>query len=248
MMAQASRHQEQEAIGQFSIFDGMEEHQEPSLPDVPEWKENQLLAYERESVGFYITGHPLAAYETDMKRYVTTTTETLGQVPENKEVIICGILAGISQKLTKKNEKMAIMSLEDLSGTVEVVVFPELYRTSQHLLVTDAPLIVRGTVEHNEQGSKIKSLSLALLTDMKKRSTSRVDIRLNATGLTRDELVKVKDLLLRHRGDIPVVLRLQNPSRKESIISVGREIRVAPSDQLIAEIEALLGPGAVSLN
>ena len=247
-MDQAMRHQQQEAIGQFSIFDGLDEQKDPALPDVPEWKESQLLAFERESVGFYITGHPLAAHEADMKRYVTTTTENLDKVPDGKEVILCGILAGLKQKMTKKNEKMAIMDLEDLSGTVEVIVFPELYRTSQHLLVTDAPLIVRGTVDQSEQGSKIKGTSIALLTDVKKRSTTRMDIRLNATGLTRDELIKVKDILLRHRGDIPVVLRLQNPTRSDSVISVGREIRVAPSDGLIAEIESLLGTGAVTLN
>jgi DNA polymerase-3 subunit alpha len=247
-MDQASRHQQQEAIGQCSIFDSLDDRNDPELPNVPEWKESQLLAYEKESVGFYITGHPLAAFETEMKRYVTATTETLDRVPDGKELIICGIIAGLKQKLTKKNEKMAIMDFEDLSGTVEVIVFPELYRTSQNILVTDAPLIVRGTVDQSEQGSKIKAVSITLLTDVKKRSATRMDIRLNATGLTRDELLQVKDILLRYQGDIPVVLRLRNPSRAESVISVGREIRVAPSDQLIAEIESLLGAGAVTLN
>jgi DNA polymerase-3 subunit alpha len=247
-MDQASRHQQQEAIGQCSIFDSLDDRNDPELPNVPEWKESQLLTYEKESVGFYITGHPLAAFETEMKRYVTATTETLDRVPDGKELIICGIIAGLKQKLTKKNEKMAIMDFEDLSGTVEVIVFPELYRTSQNILVTDAPLIVRGTVDQSEQGSKIKAVSITLLTDVKKRSATRMDIRLNATGLTRDELLQVKDILLRYQGDIPVVLRLRNPSRAESVISVGREIRVAPSDQLIAEIESLLGAGAVTLN
>ncbi len=248
VMDQAQRRQQQEAIGQFSIFDGTDEQRDPPLPDLPEWKEGQLLAFEKESVGFYITGHPLAAFETDLKRYVTATTETLGSAPDGKEVIVCGIIAGLKQKLTKKNEKMAILSVEDLTGTVEVIVFPELYRASQQLLATDAPLIVRGTVDQSEQGSKIKGVALSLLTDVRRRTTSRMDIRLNATGLTRDELLKVKEVLLRHRGEIEVVLRLQNPTRKESLISVGREIRVAPSDQLIAEIESLLGPGVVTLS
>jgi hypothetical protein len=74
-----------------------------------------------------------------------------------------------------------------------------------------------------------------------------MDIKLNATGLTQDDLLKVKDILLQNKGDIPVYLHLQNPTRKESLISVGREIRVNPTDKLISEIESVLGAGAVSL-
>jgi DNA polymerase III subunit alpha len=248
MMDQATRHQEQEAIGQCSIFDSMDDHKEPALPNVPEWKENQLLAFEKESVGFYITGHPLAAFQADIKRYASHTTETLEGVPDGKEITICGIIAGIKPKVTKKGDKMAILNLEDLTGTIEVVVFPDLYVTANHMLLTDTPLIVAGQYETSEQGSKIKATRLHLLADVKKRGTTRMDIHLSATGLTQGDLLKVKDILLRFKGDIPVFLRLQNPSRRDSLISVGREIRVTPSDQLISEIESLLGDGSVSLN
>jgi DNA polymerase-3 subunit alpha len=182
-----------------------------------------------------------------MKRYATTTTETLDNIKDGKEVTICGIIAAIKPKMTKKNEKMAILNLEDLLGTVEVIVFPELYRTAQDVLLTDTPLIVAGTLDKSEQGNKIKAVRIHLLADVKKKGTSRMDIRFNATGLTQDDLVKVKDILLRYKGDIPVYLRLQNPARKESLISVDRHIRVNPDDKLISEIESVLGAGAVSL-
>jgi DNA polymerase-3 subunit alpha len=247
VMEQASRLQAQEATGQFSIFDSLGEHKDPDLPEVQEWKENQLLAYEKESMGFYISGHPLAAFQADIARYATATTERLEQIPDGKEVTICGIIAGLKQKITKKGEKMAIMNLEDLSGTVEVIVFPDLYRSAQNLLLTDTPLIVAGQLDKSEQGNKIKAVRLHLLTDVKKRGTTRMDIRFTATGLTQDDLLKVKDILLRYKGDIPVYLRLQNPTRKESLISVGRDIRVNLTDQLISEIESVLGAGAVSL-
>jgi DNA polymerase-3 subunit alpha len=142
---------------------------------------------------------------------------------------------------------MAILNLEDLSGTVEVVVFPDLYKTSQHLLLTDTPLIIAGQLDKNEQENKIKAVRLHLLTEVKKRGTTRMDIRFSATGLTQEDLIKVKELLLKYPGSIPVYLRLQNPSRPDSLISVGREIRINPSEQLISEIEAVLGSGVVSL-
>jgi DNA polymerase-3 subunit alpha len=247
MMDQAAKHQEQEAVGQFSMFDVLHDQKDPALPVVSEWKESQLLAYEKESVGFYISGHPLAAFQDDIKRYASATTETLDNIPDGKEITICGIIAGLKQKITKKGDKMAILNLEDLSGTVETIVFPDLYKTSQHLLLTDTPLVVAGQLDKSEQGNKIKAVRIHLLADIKKKGATRLDIRLNATGLTQDDLLKVKDILLRHQGDIPVYLRLQNPTRKDSLISVGRDIRVNPTDHLINEIESILGAGAVSL-
>ena len=247
VMEQASKLQEQEATGQFSIFDSLGVQKDPELPDVPEWKENQLLAYEKESMGFYISGHPLAAFQADIARYATATTERLEQIPDGKELTICGIIAGLKQKITKKGEKMAIMNLEDLSGTVEVIVFPDLYKSAHNLLLTDTPLLVAGQLDKSEQGNKIKAVRLHLLQDVKKRGTTRMDIRFTAMGLTQDDLLKVKDILLRYKGDIPVYLRLQNPTRPESLISVGRDIRVNLTDQLINEIESVLGAGAVSL-
>ncbi len=247
LIEHGGKQQEQEAIGQASIFDSLDGHKEPALPDVPEWKESQLLANEKESIGFYISGHPLAAFEEAMKRYATATTETLDDIKDGKDVTIGGIIAGIKSKVTKKNEKMAILNLEDLLGTVEVIVFPDLYKTAQDILLTDTPLIVAGTLDKSEQGNKIKAMRIHLLEDVKKKGTTRMDITFNATGLTQDDLLKVKDILLRYKGDIPVYLRLQNPTRKESLISVGHEIRVKPNDQLIREIESVLGAGAVSL-
>jgi DNA polymerase-3 subunit alpha len=244
---QGGKHQEQEAIGQFSIFDSLDGSQEISLPSVPEWKESQLLAFEKESVGFYISGHPLAAFEADMKRYASATTETLDNFPDGKEVTICGIIAGLKPKMTKKNEKMAILNLEDLTGSVEVIVFPDLYKTANHMLLTDTPLIVAGQLDKSEQGNKIKALRLHLLSDVKKKGATRMDVRMNATGLTQDDLLKVKEILLRYKGDIPVFLRLRNPSGKESLISVGRDVRVKPDEKLVSEIESVLGAGAVSL-
>jgi DNA polymerase-3 subunit alpha len=247
VMDEGGRHQQQQAIGQSGLFDAMEGTVEPKLPDVPEWKESQLLAFEKESIGFYLTGHPLAAYQEDIKRYGTATTETLDAAPDGKEVTMVGIIAAIKPKMTKKGEKMAIVNIEDLTGAVEMIVFPDLYKTSHDLLLTDTPLIVAGTLDKSEQGNKIKATRLHLLRDVKKKGATRLDIRLNATGMTQDDLVKVRDILARHKGTIPVYLRLQNPTKKESLISVGRDIRVNPNEQLIGEIESLLGAGAVSL-
>ena len=179
MMEAAAQHQEQESVGQFSIFDSMDDKKDLDLPDIPEWKENQLLAFEKESMGFYISGHPLAAFQEDMKRYGSATTETLDSIPDGKEVTICGIIAGLKQKVTKKGDKMAILNLEDLTGTVETIVFPDLYASATHLLLTDTPLIISGQLDKSEQGNKIKALRIHLLAEVKKKGATRMDIKLS---------------------------------------------------------------------
>jgi DNA polymerase-3 subunit alpha len=182
-----------------------------------------------------------------MRRYATSTTETLEQASDGKDITICGIIAGLKHKVTKKGERMAVLNLEDLFGTVEVIVFPDLYKTAQSQLLTDTPLIVAGQLDKSEQGNKIKAVRIHLLTDVKKKGTRRMNIKLNSTGLTQDDLLKVKEILMQHKGEIPVYLRLQNPTRKESLISLGRDIRVTPNEKLISEIESILGADTVSL-
>jgi len=115
------------------------------------------------------------------------------------------------------------------------------------MLLTDTPLLVAGQLDKSEQGNKIKAVRLHLLAEVKKKSTTRMDISLNSTGLTQDDLLKIKEILLRYGGAIPVYFRIQNPARQESLISVGREIRVNPDEKLITEIESVLGAGVVSL-
>lgn len=247
VMLDAERRQRQQSIGQVSIFDNMFDHEEPDIPDQPEWRDSQLLAYEKESIGFYLTGHPLAAYQEDIRRYGTATTDTLTELPDGKEVMICGIIAGMKQKMTKKGDKMAIVNLEDLSGNVEVIVFPDLYKTGHEMLLTDTPVILAGTLDKSEQGVKIKATRIHLLNEVKKKSANRLDIRMNATGLTQEDMERVKDTLLRYKGDIPVYLRLNDPLKGESLISVSKDIRVNPSDQLIGEIESILGAGSAVL-
>lgn len=247
VMNDAARHQERKAIGQVSMFDAIEVDRGHPLPDIPEWKDSRLLAYEKESIGFYLTGHPLAQYQDDIKRYGTVTTETIDAVQDGAGVTICGLVAGIKQKVTKKGDKMAIMNLEDLSGNVEVIVFPDLYKTAHDMLLTDTPVIVVGSLDKSEQGSKIRATRIHLLKDVKKNGATRIDILMNATGLTSEDMIRVKEVLLRYKGEIPVYLRLKRPTNDETLISVGRDIRVAPSDQLVNELESILGPGAVYL-
>ena len=97
------------------------------LPDVPEWTSRELLGYEKEALGFYITGHPLDRYGDEIRKFTSITTATLSERPDKSEVKLCGIVASLSEKMTKRGDRMAFFSLEDRTGSVEVMVFPDTF-------------------------------------------------------------------------------------------------------------------------
>ena len=255
-MEGAGQIQKDRATGQTSFFQDLAADSggpsEPFLPDVPPWSEHELLAYEKEMLGFYISGHPLARFGNALRKYATASTLSLQDMPDGREVTLCGLVGAVRERTTKKRgEKMATVLVEDLQGTVEVLVFPDLYRTGAPLLNTDEPLVVTGVLDKSENGVKLKATRLELLSQVRQRTTSRVGITIHSTGTTAEDLEQLRDILLRHQGSCPVILRLRIPNRSEVHIEVGaaddQPLRVNPTDPMVHEVEALLGEGTVSL-
>jgi DNA polymerase-3 subunit alpha len=217
-------------------------------PDLPEWPEHQRLAAERELLGFYITGHPLARYEAEIRRYAQTDTLAVEEITDGKEATLCGVVNGLRERVTKrKGEKMATFLLEDLMGTVEVLVFPDLYRQTSAILTGDAPLLVTGITDRTEQGVKLKAVKIALLSEARQRATNRLSITLQTVGTTGEDLVRLREILLRHRGLCPCALRLVHSDRRSTLIALGEAFRVACTDALLDELETAFGSGVVTL-
>lgn len=157
--------QREKESGQESLF-GSEEivtqsgHAYGQLPDVEEWPENVLLTNEKEAIGFYITGHPLARHSDAIKRFSTCDTAGLIERTDKEEVSVCGIVTGIKILNTRKGDRMAFVTLEDLSGFVELVVFPETYTQNAELLSSEEALLVKGTLDVGEDACKIDRKSV----------------------------------------------------------------------------------------
>ncbi len=171
--------------GQTSIFgedlngDGAAHgHMEPALPNVPEWDQAQRLKYERELTGFYITAHPLARYEATIHALATATTAGITELSDGKEVRLCGIIATVKSMLTKKGDRMAYVTLEDLQGTVEVIVFPDLFKTVGDLIAPERLIRVTGTIDRGDKGTKIRGAKIEPLADVQTQSIKRIHIRL----------------------------------------------------------------------
>jgi len=237
--------------GQTSMFDLMGPVDtgtpQEEYPDIQEWNEGELLAYEKETLGFYITGHPLARYEKEARRYATSTTAELAELAEGREVTVIGVIRSMKNTVTKKGDKMAYINVEDLQGTVEVIVFPELYKSAGAVLAGDSPLIITGNLDKTEQGGvKMKATKISSLQEARERLTSRVDISITATGASAEDLAKLMDVVQRHRGACPVYLSIKIPRHGVAHLKAGKDNAVNPTEDLINDVEALLGSGAVT--
>src|SRR3989454_265539 len=211
---QAMAAQRAESRGQTSIFTAFESPDgqggrrgtlpfDESLPDVPEWDKDQLLKYEKELTGFYITSHPLARYAEAISRFSTASTDALSEVADAKEVKLCGIIATVRQTITKKGDRMAYLTLEDLHGTVEVIAFPDLYKTAAALILPESVVQVTGTLDRGEKATRIKATKLAGLADLQAQSVSCVSIRVTTQATSAGTLRQLRDVLHRHAGPCP---------------------------------------------
>jgi len=249
MNHQAQRDRE---LGQGSLFGqagGVHSYEtEVSLPGIEEWHENQLLRYEKESLGFYISGHPLARCTGEIKKFANSDTAKIKELGENAEVSLCGVISACKKKVTRRGDKMAILSLEDLQGVTEVLVFPKVYEKTQDILESDLPVLVKGRIKKDEKGVSIISEEIAMLKDIRKREARRVDIRLSSIGLNDEHLSRIHDILLQNKGGCEVYLHILVPNHSEAVISVGNDLRVSPSDRMIVDIESIAGNRAVTVS
>jgi DNA polymerase III subunit alpha len=231
--------------GQIGMFDDMQETLQPMLsprgPSIPEWEESQLLASEKEVLGFYITGHPLARYARQLRLYTTANTQTLGECHDGDKVSLGGVVFKSRLQTTRKGDRMAFVTLEDVQGQVDAIVFPEVYKEYGAALEIDQPVLVRGVVDWDEDSPKIIADRIVPLAEASGRLSPQVHIDLQSLGLTRDLLSQLRAILEASPGPSPVYLHLLFPNEHEVVLLPEERLQVAPSEQLVHHIEALFG-------
>jgi DNA polymerase-3 subunit alpha len=229
--------------GQQSIFS---EEMKDTETNVSEWDEQELLKNEKEALGFYITGHPLTRYGALLKRMKTKKTSDLENAADKEEVAIGGILRAIKKKNVKSTgDMMAYVSLEDDEGSIEVIVFPELYKSVSAILKKDALIVVKGNVDRDEKGLRIRAREVSVLGQEGKGEPKSIEISMKDSGEARDALKRIRSLVDEYPGGSRLYLRLKTDSSQALIAT---EITVAADDLLISELEAIVGRGSVALS
>jgi DNA polymerase-3 subunit alpha len=215
-------------------------------PQLEPWSHKQLLAFEKEALGFYISGHPLDRYRADLVRYANATTSDFAAERRGAgDAAIGGVVSQYREMITKKGDKMARFILEDAEGSIEVVAFPKTFEKVRHVLVSDEPILCAGTVK-NEGTAEAADWKMLLenaqvLADLRSAKTSQVDIHLNADSVTPDQIEALRTILEGTRGTCAAIVRLKIGQRAEAVIPLGSSWQVAPTDELLARLERVFG-------
>ena len=246
------RQRDREA-GQSSLFGalGMAEEKKSAperVPDAPPWPEAERLAFEKESLGFFISGHPLERFRAELEQWANATTGTLAQKAAAGEVTVGGIVTALRLLKTKKGDRMAAFFLEDMEGSVETVVFPDAYKKAAGRLADDQVVLVKARAEVDDDGKAKLLASEVLPLEQAKLAEARfVTIRVPLSAWDRGKGERLRDILGAHRGDCPVTLEIVRPGAWSAALAPSAYYRVRPDSVLRDEIEALLGPGSLVL-
>jgi DNA polymerase-3 subunit alpha len=242
------RHQRDREKGQSQLFGGSDE-EGPSgavpLPGAPPWTEIQQLAGEKESLGLYMSGHPLDGFTEELKTFGARRVADL--TASEADVWVGGIASGLRPLKTRKGDRMAVFMLDDVGGAVEVVVFPETFGKFGSLVENDAMLLVRGKFERDDESARIVSTELMPIASLKERTTREVVIHLAHGSQIRTTFEALAELFARHRGDRRVSLELDVNGPPPMRVRADVAQRVRPSDKLVAEVEQICGTGTVQL-
>jgi DNA polymerase-3 subunit alpha len=229
-----------------NAFSGNASVTEPAPSDIPEWGVEQRLASEKETLGFYVSGHPLDRFSTEVSRFSKKSIADLISDAKSVECRIAGIVTDFRAKRTKKGDLMGVFTLEDLTGAVETVVFPNSYPKFEPYMAADCPVLITGRFESEaERSCKLIASDLQPLTGISERNARTLRISACLSHLSPGSATMLHRLLESNRGDTGVDVELYNPSDFRVNIQSSDFVKVKSSPELIEKIESICGPGSV---
>ncbi len=235
-----------EAAGQFDLFgemsvDDMGGAFDLAIPDT-EWDTKLRLGFEREMLGLYVSGHPLAGVEHILSAQSDASIPDIldGTVPDRGVVTVGGILTGLQRRLTKKGDPWASATLEDLAGGVEVAFFPKVYLDCSLLLAEDAIVLVKGRVARSEDRLSLHAQSVVVPDLSVSADKGPVQVSIAAARCTPPVVDRLRDVLQAHPGTTAVHLKLLNGG-KATTLKLDDGLRVTPTSALMGDLKALLG-------
>ena len=236
--------QRERAQGQTSLFDmaGMESAAEiiHTRPDLPEWPEYELLQYEKELLGLYVSSHPLSRHKDILRRFSSVNLGELAELEEGREVSLGGLVANVKTHLTGRG-KMAFLTLDTLEGACEVTVFSDLYEQKAAVLIPDSIIMISAKVNYRNNEAGLVANAIVPIAEAEKHFAKAVHIRIPAFVVKNGEIERLTEILDQARGTCDVFLHCITPAEDEVIVHATSACRVSPSRNLRAAVEALLG-------
>jgi DNA polymerase-3 subunit alpha len=242
----AQKRQTERERGQVSMFDAEAgnatlDARQAGLPDLPEWSMHEMLAREKEALGFYVSGHPMERYRDEVNAFTSNRISDLEGVPDNHDVTVAGIITSINRKVDRKGNPLAFVGLEDFTGTVEVIVFSDAYQEYAELLREDTMALVKGRLTKREgESPKIRAEEFIPLAEVRERLTRELHLLLvsdEGSGLASE----AKAVLAGHPGQVPVYIHLEHGFEGPPLRLRAGGMTVNPSGTVLDELKSVLG-------
>ncbi len=233
---------------QMSLFDMGSDNglNTPILPDIPEWDEAELLKSEKEALGFYVSGHPLKKYENLLSKFANADTVGIVEMSDGQAVRIGGLVKESKTIRTKKGDQMAFVTIEDLQGAVEMVIFPSVFSEVSELIVTDNVLIAEGKLQKKEDSISILADIIVAVDEAETKWTASMHIHMDSDSITRDTLDQLKTTLNNHPGNCSVYLHMMVDGKIKVVVQLPESYRVMAGTDLRRELSGFLGKNAVN--
>mgnify|MGYP003585145973 CR=1 FL=1 len=237
------------AAGQFDLFGGFSDGAIPGAEIVVpngEWDKRTLLAYEREMLGLYVSDHPLNGVEHVLAAKVDAPISSLHAEDRGDGAVLTvgGLVTSVQRKVTKQGATWAIVSLEDLAGSIDVMVFPQTYQLVGPHCVEDSVILVKGRLDKREEDA-IKFVAMEVtVPDLDVDKSGPVAVRLDSRRCVPETIESLKEILATHPGTSEVQLQLVHGPRT-TVMRLPDALRVSPTPALFGDLKALLGPGCV---
>jgi DNA polymerase III subunit alpha len=254
-MKAGQAYQRDQSSNQFDIFGMLGAPAKGSkrpgdvYPQVSEWSAQEALAFEKEALGFYITGHPLDKFDRVLKKIASGTIAALKEKAQPGEVKIGGVVSALRLRNTKKGDRYGSFNLEDKTGFIEVIAWPDTYKKCFGLLGADDPIYVKGRLEVGEERIQVIANEIDGLAEAAKNQKNgaangngeKVHVYVREAEVSAEELILLRDTLLDFPGRSTVYLHMLQSTKGETVIELPEQVRIASSPELEGTLERLFG-------
>ncbi|HOQ71154.1 MAG: DNA polymerase III subunit alpha [Smithellaceae bacterium] len=250
-MEEAQRKQKELQSNQASIFDelapartsGTGGNGSFSIPELPEWDRKELLSIEKDTVGFYISGHPLQGYAGKLHLVANTDSSSLNTKRDKETITVAGIISSLSERLTKKKEVMCNVVLEDLQGSVNIIFWADIYRKFSDLLHADEPVVIQGMVDIGDESNKIIALDVIPLAKALENPYKQVRFMVKTDKISPEGISALCETIRKYDGKYEGYIHLLN-GKCETIVRLGDRTKLNICEKLRREADAILGEGS----
>jgi DNA polymerase-3 subunit alpha len=235
--------------GLFGVFDEQPSHANDALPETPDWDESTRLQYEKEVLGFFISGHPLEKYADKLEDLHALSTAALNAMKRStvkgEEIFAAGVLGGVRVLKSKRGELYANVTLEDMEGRIEAMIFPEAFRRLGEKVKLEVPVLVKGSVRVEEGAApKLAISEITPLEEAKPRLAKALRLRISLADASADTVDELHALFVQSPGEAKVMFDLASPGEFVAVMEV-EGYNILPDRAFIRRVEELCGRGSV---